>query len=92
MKCAKRCTRGLTISKTLIHLGELYMTVKLVEPCCMGPVLSQSDLCRELQKTDDDNSHDIKKLDDVSKECNALSSFLATISRLVNRYHAKVTR
>ena len=57
----------------------------------MGPVLSQNDLCRELAKTSsDDNSHAIQNLDAVSKECNALSSFLATISRLVNRYHAKM--
>ena len=66
------------------------MTVKLVEPCCMGPVISPTDLHRELQKTSDDNN-DVKKLDDVSKECNALSSLLAVMSKLVNKYHVKLT-
>lgn len=67
------------------------MTVKLVNPCCMGPVLSQMDLCRELQKPKaSDDSKVIRELDDVSKECSTLSSLLASISNLVNKYHAKL--
>jgi hypothetical protein len=68
------------------------MTVKLVNPCFMGPVLSQMDLCRELQKPKaSDNDEVIKELDEVSKECSTLSSLLESISNLVNKYHSKLT-